>query len=247
MASGPSEELLLHYNPHITHLWPAAQLYQAAVDIPDDAEVALFKREKNSHRGISTKQELWGLSAASANQEFIEEIGELENLEYLELGWPMTATDLSPLKHLSQLKYLRIDSPRNIDDFSPLVEIPRLERLVIENAKHLTDLEWVRPLAKQLKVFGIEGSINSTQHIDSLSPLADFELEALLITSTRLADQSLRPLRNMKSLRLLATALNAPRAEFDALKESLPGLECYWFGPASWEGVRDPRNPRNKK
>ena len=234
------------YDPHLSAIWPDAKAHDKVDSIPTDARGAFFNREKNSHRGISSKVGLRGLVAGATNQDFLEEICQLRDLEYLDLAWPTTAKDFAPLTALTNLRVLRIDSPRNIPDFTPLLELPRLETLVIENAKHLRDLEWLRPLAKRLKVLGFEGSMYTTQQVESLTPIAGFDLEALFLTSTKLHDQDLRPLHGMKNLRLLGTALNAPRAEFEALKKALPNLECSWFNPAAWDGFRDPRKPKKK-
>ncbi|MEM7702792.1 MAG: hypothetical protein AAF251_12700 [Pseudomonadota bacterium] len=235
-----------HYHPHITRLWRDAARFDDVERIPPDAEAVQFRREKKSHRGISRFSGLRGLSAEATDQDFLEEICQLSQLEYLELAWPTTAKDLTPLIQLERLKFLRIDSPRNIEDFTPLLRLPQLEALIIENAKHLTTLDWLKPMASQLKVLGIEGSMNTDQRIESLAPLAEFELEALLLVSTRLEDQDLTPLHGMASLRLLETALNAPRREFEALHAARPELVCSWFHAEKWNGFRDPRPPKAK-
>ncbi|MEO1488473.1 MAG: hypothetical protein AAFR88_03415 [Pseudomonadota bacterium] len=182
--------------------------------------------------------------AEATDQAFLEEICELDQLEFLNMAYPTTVKELVPLKKLRRLRFLRIDSPRNIDDFSALLEIESLEALIIENAKHLATLDWLAPLASQLKVLGIEGSMSTTQRIESLAPLASFDLEALFLASTRLADQDLTPLHGMKNLKLLQTAINAPRREFEALKEALPDCVCSWFDPANWKDFRGPPKPK---
>jgi hypothetical protein len=218
--------------------------YHCGEDIPLDAACAQLWRKKASHRGIGMRMRLRDLAAHGANQEFLEEIASLTRLEYLELEWPVTATDLTPLTTLNELRILKINSPRNITDFSPLLELPKLERLFIENAKHMNNLDWLRPLERRLKVFGIEGSMYTAQRIDSLAPLEGFALEALFLTNTSIGDRSLAPLRTMDSLRYLSTARNAPRAEFEALHTAQPQLECDWFEPEMWALVADRRPPK---
>jgi len=230
-----------HYHPHITTLWRDAKRFEDVNKIPADADAVQFRREKKSYRGINRLLHLKGLSAEATDQDFLAELCQLSQLEYLELAWPTTAKDLTPLTQLERLRFLRIDSPRNIEDFTPLLRLPKLEALIIENAKHLSSLDWLKPLAPQLKVLGIEGSMNTDQRIESLAPIADFNLEALLLVSTRLEDQDLTPLHGMTSLRLLETALNAPRREFEALHAARPDLVCTWFHPEKWKGFRDPR------
>ncbi|MCK0129308.1 hypothetical protein [Erythrobacter sp. F6033] len=232
------------YAAHITRHWPDAGRYLDASAVPDGAAAAQLKREKKSHCGIGGKTALKALLAEGTDQAYLDELCELAGLQYLDLDWPTTAKDLSPLKKLRELRFLRIDSPRNIDDFTPLLELPKLEALLIENAKAMTTLDWLKPLAPRLRVFGIEGSRHTDQRIQSLEPLRGFQLEALLLRSTRIEDQDLAPLHSMVSLRLLNTALNAPRSQFKALERALPGLECDWFYDAKWKGFRDPRPPK---
>lgn len=213
-------------------------------DVPMDAAYASLARDKASHKGIGARTALRELSAHAVNQPFLEEIARLTALEYLDLGWPVTATDLAPLRSLTNLRHLKINSPRNIADFTPLLGLPRLERLFIENSKHLRSLDWLRPLKDRLVALGIEGSMWTAQRIDSLAPLEGFALEALFLTNTRLADQNLSPIATMPNIRFLGTALNAPRAQFFALRDAKPDLQCSWFDNKVWEGFRDRKPPR---
>ncbi len=89
--------------------------------IAPDAEVANHHRTKNSFRGISTRKNLRILTAGSVNQDFLDEICELKNLEWLELTWPVTAETIAGLAQLPKIHRLKIDSPRNITDFTPIL------------------------------------------------------------------------------------------------------------------------------
>ena len=233
-----------HYRAWLHIRRPDLPHFTSGEAVPMEAAYASLAREKASHKGIGKRTALRELSAHGANQDFLEEIAGLAGLEYLDLGWPVTATDLAPLRNLPNLRHLVINSPRNIADFTPLLDLPRLERLFIENAKHLHSLDWLRPLKDRLVALGIEGSIWTTQRIDSLAPLEGFALEALFLTNTRLADQDLSPIATMPNIRFLGTALNAPRAQFFALREAKPGLECGWFDERMWAGFKDPKPPK---
>jgi len=237
----------LHYRQwlHVRH--PDLPFFWNGADVPPEATYARVRRKGSSHRGIGEKVALRELVAGAADQAFLDEIGGLTDLEYLDLEWPMTAQDLSPLQALARLRTLRIDSPRAVTDFTPLLDLPALDRLFIENARHLHTLDWMWPMKDGLVALGIEGSIWTTQRIASLAPLTGFALEAMFLTSTRLDDQDLGPLATMPHLALLETALNAPRAQFFALRDSKPRLECQWFDESRWEGFRDPRPPRAAK
>ena len=239
-----ASSLNAHYRFWLQNRRPDCGSYECGEDIPLDASCARLFRKKTSHRGIERRTELRELEAEAVNQDFLEHLASLHRLEYLALEYPVTATDLSPLAKLTELRTLKINSPRNIADFTPLLALPKLERLFIENAKHLTKLDWLRPLANRLKVLGIEGSMWDAQKIPTLAPLDGFALEALFLTNTKLEDQSFAPLRSMTSLKFLGTALNAPRAEFEALQAALPELHCDWFAPEMWANFKDPRPPK---
>jgi len=208
----------------------------SAPDIPIDATIACLKRTKSSHRGIGDRKQLKILFAFAANQGFLEEISDLEALEELYLRWPVTATDLGPLRRLRRLRMLTIDSPRNVHDFTPLLDLPDLRHLMIENAKHLTGLEFLTA-ADRLEVIGVEGSMWTTQKIESLRPLAGLRsLQGLFLSNTRVADKSLAPLADCPQLKAMSCARwIAPQAEFERLKRLKPELECQWFDPTMWE------------
>ena len=223
---------------------PDAPAFKSATEVPMDVQFAQVVRDKSSHRGIGLRTGLRELAAGAPNQDYLEEIGSLENLEYLDLGWPVTATDLAPLGKLTKLRTLRIDSPRAISDFSVVATLPRLERLFISNAKNLRTLDFLRPLKDQLVALGVEGSMYTAQSIASLSPLEGFALEALFLTNTKLEDQDLSPIATMPNVRFLGTGINAPRTQFFALRDAKPDLECQWFDEAVWGSFRDPKPPR---
>jgi hypothetical protein len=91
----------------------AAEQYASGEDVPMDSDAARLRRDKASYRGIGKPTALRELAASSVNQDFLDEIGQLTGLEYLELGYPVTATDLKPLTALKSL-HLTLDSPRAI-------------------------------------------------------------------------------------------------------------------------------------
>jgi hypothetical protein len=222
---------------------PDVMQYASGEDVPMDADAARVRRDKASHRGIGRRTALRELAVSAVNQDFLDEIGELIGLEYLELGYPVTATDLRPLTALRSLRHMTMDSPRAITDFTRILELPALERLFIENAKHLTSLDWLRPLKGRLRVLGIEGSLWTKQRIPTLKPLEDFALEGLFLTGTILDDQDLSPIATMPNIKFLGTAINAPRSQFEALRRARPELECDWFDPQAWVGMNDPKPP----
>lgn len=219
-----------YYRGHVVQGWPewSAPRITSAAEIPMDAKHAILRRAKASHRGIGTRRGLRGLLAGAVDQAYLDEIGALTALEYLQLGWPVTARDLSPLERLTSLETLKIDSPRNVTDFGLVLRLPRLRRLLIENAKHIHDLAWLRG-ADHLWALGVEGSLWTTQVLDGVAPLAGLKMEALFFTSVRLKDKDLTPLADCPNLKYLGCARFAPKANFDALKALRPDIACAWF------------------
>lgn len=211
--------------------------FSERLGISPETDMGVHHREKNSFRGISTRQNLRVLTASAVNQDFLDEICELENLEWLELEWPVTAQSIEGLSRLRKLHRLRLDSPRNITDFTPLLKLPRLTRLDIENAKHLHDLRWIRPLKDKLVKLNLDGSINTTQKLESLDPLDGFAFEELWLTNTSVKDKDLSPLINCRNLRKLVCAKAVSTFEgFMALADARPDIVCDWFSPEHWPG-----------
>ena len=232
-----------HYRQWLHVVHPDLPNFDNGSDVPPGQSYASVTRTGKSHRGIADAHGLTELQAGAANQDFLDEICKLERLEYLDLAWPVTAKDLSPLRQLQNLRTLKIDSPRSITDFTPICDLPRLERLFITNAKHMNSLDWMRPMKDRLLALGVEGSMYTVQDIASLAPLEGFALEALFLTNTRLADQDLSAIATMPNIRHLWTALIAPRAQFETLKAARPDLYCQWFDANMWKSFRDPRPP----
>lgn len=211
--------------------------FSERLKIGPDSEVGVHRRENESFRGISTRKKLRILTASAVTQDFLDEICELENLEWLTLEWPVTAESLEGLTRLRKLHRLKLDSPRNITDFTPLTRIFGLTRLEIENAKHLYDLRWIRPLKDRLEMLGLDGSINTTQKLESLDPLDGFAFSELSLVSTSVRDKDLSPLITCRNLRQLDCAKAVSTFEgFMALADARPDMACQWFDPDRWPG-----------
>lgn len=214
--------------------WQKWHYYEAAVQIPGDVERAWVARQKLNYRGIANKKALRHLIASNVDQALMQEIGQLSELQRLELEWPFLGTDLTPLLALKRLEHLSIDSPRNLSDFSVLLKVPSLRTLMITNAKKMPNLDWLRR-AHHLEVIGIEGAIDSPYKIESLTPIAGLKsLRAFLGVSTRLADNCLMPLAECPNLEYLSIAQCAPRSEFELLQGATPHVICRWFDPKAW-------------
>lgn len=217
--------------------WRDKHFIDTAQDIPANASKAWIPRQGLNYRAIGKLQALRHLVCANADQALLEEVGELHDLERLELEWPMVAKDLTPLLGLKRLTFLSIDSPRHIADFEPLLTLPELRTLLITNPKKMANLDWLGN-AHHLDVIGIEGGMWSPYKVESLRPLAGLRsLRAFLGVSTKLLDKDLMPLADCPRLEFLSIACVAPRSEFERLKAAKPNLVCQWFDPAIWAAM----------
>ncbi len=205
--------------------WPECIL--SAREINNDMEIVHFYREKNSHEGIGKFKSIKKLCANQVNQDFLIEIGELINLEHLEIE-VLTSTNLNPLNQLKNLRFLKLTSVRKVTDFKPITGIDSLRKLFIESAKHIESLDFLSD-AHNLSVIGIEGGMYTKQKINSLKPFSDLgALEALFLTSVQLGDKNLDSLSSIPNFKYLKCARFAPKSSFISLRQHLPQLICNW-------------------
>jgi len=196
-------------------------------DVPISSQRALFYRERNSHRGIFRFQNLQELEARMVNQDFLEEICELENLKYLSIEM-VTATDLKPLNRLKNLNILKIGSVRQARDFGNLAQIESLKALYLCNVKYLTNLDFLADCNHLIRV-AVEGSMWKNQKVETLAPLRGLtSMEELFLTAVTLRDKDLTYLAECPRLKALECARFAPKKNFEMLRELMPELSCRW-------------------
>ena len=198
------------------------------VDVASDAEELRFRREKNSHRGISRLIHLRKLVAICVNQDFLEEISQLPLLEFLYID-QTTAANADCLGRCKKLRQLVIVGGTKFPSLSWLQSLPPLDSLRLENFKQITDLSPISTLTS-LRAFGIEGSMWTTQRVNSFRPITVLpRLEALFLANCRPVADGLEPLQRLTQLRFLEIAAFYPDSEFLKLRHALPDLECDWF------------------
>lgn len=205
--------------------WPGC--VTSISEIHSDTERVHLYREQKSHRGIKKLKATRELLAKQVDQDFLDEICELDSLKYLEME-VVTAPDISPLLKLPQLRYLKIYGLRNARDLSALTKITSLRKLFIENTRHLHDLEFLGS-AQPLEAIGIEGSMYTKQKIYSLKPLSNLKtLQAIFLSSVQLTDKNLDYLASLPQLNFLSCARFAPKSNFESLRNLMPDLVCNW-------------------
>jgi Leucine-rich repeat (LRR) protein len=205
--------------------WPECVTCVSDIDASSDA--VHFYREKNSFKGIYKFTNITRLLAKQVNQEFLNEISQLTNLEYLELE-TVTAQTIGKLAVLPKLRFLKIQGARNAVDFAVLLDIVTLQKLFIETAKHLKSIDFISN-AHQLVVLGIDGGMYTKQKLESVRAISGLKnLRALYLTSVQLVDKNLDYLSTNPKLTYLRCARFAPKSSFDSLKDLMPNINCSW-------------------
>src|SRR5687768_14359482 len=70
-------------------VWAASHFFRATAELPRDATRAWMSREKLNYRGIGQQRALRHVIAAKVDQPFLEDLGQLDELERLELEGPV--------------------------------------------------------------------------------------------------------------------------------------------------------------
>ena len=163
------------------------------VGVDPGVESLRFRREKNSHRGISNFKRLRRLLAFCVNQDCLEEISAIPLLQTLYVS-EMTATNLECLGRCRGLRHLIIKGGTKVPTLSWFSALPQLDSLLLEHFKLVRDLSALHALPS-LKAFGFEGSMWATQHVDSFRSITLLpHLEALFLAKCRPDSDGLKPL-----------------------------------------------------
>jgi len=161
--------------------------------------------------------------APKVNQSLFDAISSMPNLRGLDLKHSSIKTIRSDA--LQGLRFLHLGSSPGLLSIEPLSQIRSLEWLDTENLKRITDFSPLSNLTS-LVGLGIDGSMWTTQRVDSLLPLVSLtRLRYVSLINTRVADKSLRPLHQLKELQTLRMANWWPATEVDALRQALPHLD----------------------
>lgn len=197
-------------------------------EVDGNVEELHVARVRKSHRGIGSLRRLRRLWAHAVDQDFLDEICQLESLEML-CAQSVTASDLTGLASLPQLRRLVVKDAPKAEDLEWLRSMRSLEALGLENLKRVGELEPLASLTR-LRSLGVEGSLWTPMRVRSLEPLQGLrQLEFLFLTNLRVQDKSLQPLLALPDLRVLQCARFYPASEFMALAIARPSLKCHWL------------------
>ncbi len=137
---------------------------------------------------------------------------------------------------LKQLEHLHIGSSGQVEDIKVFRDINWLTTLNLDQLNKVSDFSDIGNMTN-LQGLGIDGSIWTTQKIESLKPIENLtNLKYLSLTNTRILDKSFDPILKLKELVRFNSSWNYPESEFDKLK-ALPNLK-YGNIETSWEEIK---------
>jgi len=161
--------------------WKSLPQHQSTVEgLSDEISSLRFRRVKNSHRGIGRFHNLELLVAFCVNQDCLDEISTLPRLRTLHID-EISATDLTSLQRCSSLRRLIIKGGTKVPTLNWVQQLPPLEAFLIEHFKLVRDLSPLTAL-RTVRAIGIEGSMWTTQKVNTFLPLAELSEKVLLIT-----------------------------------------------------------------
>ncbi len=158
------------------------------------------------------------------NQRLFDAASLMPSLEALYVKWGGIKS-IATILGSPMLRILYLGSNPGIQDVQQLQNLSQLHVLQLENVPGASNLAFLRQL-KELEMLGIDGSMWTTQKVESLEPLKDLhKLKYLSLTNARVRHGGLAPLLDVKSLIHLKTALWYPAEEFASLRAGLPLLK----------------------
>ncbi len=196
---------------------------------PESASLSEYQQRKTIQSWTETLPKLQAVEtlwvAPKVNQSLFDAICDMPNLKGLHLKH--TSIKHIDASALQGLKYLHLGSSPKLEAIDTLSEIKSLEWLDTENLKGITNFSPISNLTSLIGL-GINGSMWTTQLIDSLRPLEVLQrLKYVQLTNARVGDGSLRPLRKLKNLKTVHLAKWFAQKEVDALHQAHPNLNYY--------------------
>jgi hypothetical protein len=142
-------------------------------------------------------------------------------LEGLYVKWSGIKS-IAALQNASSLKHLHIGSSAQLESIEPLSAMTDLLWLSVENLKKISCLQPLSSLTN-LQGLSIEGSMSSTQGVETLRPIGELhQLKYLSISSLRARDRTLAPLYPLQNLEAFHSAQWWSQSELDEIHRRNP-------------------------
>ena len=176
---------------------------------------------------------LWFVSRV--NQKMFDTACRVPNLEALFIKWS-GIKNIDAIRMQKKLKHLHLGSSSQLESIAVLGKLDSLVTLDLQQLNRISDFSILSNLTS-LEGLGIDGSIWTTQKIDTLKPMANLHrLKYLTLTNTRIQEKSFDPLLGLTELVRFNSSWNYPEAEFEKLK-ALPKLR-YGNVETSWKELK---------
>ena len=190
-------------------------------NLPRSQQIKLVRKWCERLPRLEALELVWFCSRVT--QELFDAACHIPNLRGLYVKWS-SIKRLDALSHCRQLRFLRLGSSPAIESIEPLSKLANLVWLEIENFKRIHDLA---PLAELRQLVGltVEGSMWSTQIVDSLAPIGRLSrLRYLNLANLRSKDKTLKPLYSLENLELFHSATWWKEEEMRELRAQNPKL-----------------------
>lgn len=231
---------------HITYLEEYQPSETLVLNITQ-LEISSYQQNKNIEhwcRELLNLEEvkfLWFVSRV--NQKMFDAACRMPNLEGLFIKWS-GIKNIDNLRRLKKLQHFHLGSSSQVESTDVVGELDSLVTLDLQQLNRISDFNVVSKLTS-LEGLGIDGSVWTTQTIDTLKPLANLRgLKYLTLINTRLKEKSFDPILNLTELVRFESSWNYPEAEFEKLK-SLPKLK-YGNVETSWKELKAKLDERFK-
>ena len=179
---------------------------------------------------LDSVEMLW--VAPKVNQKLFDAICKMPNLKGLSIKH--SSIKNIDFKKLSNLVYFNLGSSTQLSTLNGIEQLTNIKWLEFENIKSISDIEPLSSLTN-LKALCLNGSMWTTQKLDTLSPIKSLiNLERLSLVNTRVIDKSLEPLHNLPNLKGVDLAEWWPDEQISALQQANSRLLKNWKEWRDW-------------
>src|ERR1035437_1163840 len=145
------------------------------------------------------------------------------HLQGLWVKWS-SITSIASIVHSVNLRFLHLGSSPQLSSIEHLRALKNLIWLELENIKRISDLTLIGEL-RHLQGLAVEGSMWTTQVVDSLAPVTLLRcLRHLALANLKAKDKTLSPLSSLSSLERFHAALWWSEEEVSQLRSTNPKL-----------------------
>ncbi len=161
--------------------------------------------------------------SSRVNQEMFEAACRMSVLEGLYVKWSGIKT-LESIQSLTDLRFFHLGTSGSLENIDVLSQMKNLLVLELEDLKKITRLDPIAVLT-QLEGISVQGSVETTQIVDTLAPLSRLTgLRYLSLPNLKTRDGTLGHLTSLHALESFHSAWWYPDEEFRMLREAMPKL-----------------------